>query len=55
MWKSSITSAQALRLIGASNIRQFFEPQFHIPDKENPILFHLWRLEETEPMYLECA
>ena len=29
----------------------FFEPHFHVPDKDNPVLFRLWKLEEAEPMY----
>ncbi len=29
----------------------FFEPHFHVPDKDNPVIFRLWKLEEAEPMY----
>ena len=29
----------------------FWEPHFHVPDKENPTLFRLWRFEDAEPMY----
>jgi hypothetical protein len=29
----------------------FFEPHYHVPDKDNPVIFRLWKLEDAEPMY----
>lgn len=29
----------------------FWEPFFHVPDKNNPTLFRLWKFEDAEPLY----
>lgn len=30
----------------------FFEPHFHVPDPNAPVIFRLWKLGNAEPMYL---
>ena len=30
---------------------EFWNGDFYVPDKDNPVLFRLWKLEEAEPMY----
>lgn len=30
---------------------EFWNPTYYVPDKENPVIFRLWKLEEAEPMY----
>jgi hypothetical protein len=29
----------------------FFEPNFHVPNRETPVVFKLWKLENAQPMY----
>ena len=29
----------------------FWEPIYHVPNKDSPVLFRLWKLENAEPMY----
>lgn len=29
----------------------FFEPHYYLPDKKNPVLFQLWKLDHAEPMH----
>jgi hypothetical protein len=30
----------------------FFHDNFHVPDSNNPVLFHLYKIQEADPMYL---
>jgi hypothetical protein len=36
---------------GGFEFAAFFEPNFHIPDPTTPVIFRLWKLGDSEPMY----
>lgn len=52
---SVIISAPGYKGGAASNqsfeYSEFWQPHFHVPDKNNPVLFRLWKFEDAEPMY----
>ncbi|HSP43191.1 MAG TPA: carboxypeptidase-like regulatory domain-containing protein, partial [Luteolibacter sp.] len=40
-----------LRGKGSYEYAGFYEHNFHVPDPNNPVVFQLWKLGESEPMY----
>jgi hypothetical protein len=36
---------------GSFEYSAFYESIYHVPDKNNPVIFQLWKLEGAEPMY----